>query len=374
MNHNSHVDTYAPDDVIKNIYNEILKSNSKNECNNYKYGQDEQIFYLNEAYNSKKLVLVLGAGINLEHGLPDWSRLLQRLLLSTLDLDINNFKEPLDFVEIFTQVFSPSPLIAARYLRHIHTNGFENLIKKSIYSDLKEELDSELFNKIKQLCVPSRTSSRLDSIITYNYDDLLERYLSKSDIDIPFKTIFSPGVEPSDMELPIYHVHGFLPSEGDINENNRVILSEDMYHEQYRDIYNWSNFLQINKFKDNTCLFIGISFTDPNLRRLLDIAKILKGKSANKHYLFRRKYNFQMVKGNVLKLLKDNKSLDMNVENDIDSIVKNLIKIMETFQEKDASSFNVDTIWIDDYNEIPEILCDIKQGFPRLKDNWEISY
>lgn len=79
-----------------------------------------------------------------------------------------------------------------------------------------------------------------------------------------------------DKKLKIYHVHGFLPQDGDIGAGNKITLGEFVYHEQYNNIYSWNNIVQINKFRDNTCLFIGTSLTDPTIRRLLDIAKSQK--------------------------------------------------------------------------------------------------
>ena len=36
--------------------------------------------------------------------------------------------------------------------------------------------------------------------------------------------------------------------------------------------YNWANITQLNYMINNTCVFIGLSMTDPNMRRLLEIA------------------------------------------------------------------------------------------------------
>ena len=50
-----------------------------------------------------------------------------------------------------------------------------------------------------------------------------------------------------------------------------------------QDAYNWSNIIQLNCFLENTCMLIGLSVTDPNLRRLLDVAA--KNNNVPKHYV-----------------------------------------------------------------------------------------
>jgi len=66
-----------------------------------------------------------------------------------------------------------------------------------------------------------------------------------------------------------------------------LIFSEEDYNKIYSDAYSWSNLAQLNSFRDNTCLFIGCSLTDPNLRRLLDVAA--RSGEKPRHYAFLKK-------------------------------------------------------------------------------------
>jgi hypothetical protein len=214
-----------------------------------------------------------------------------------------------------------------------------------------------------QLCVAPGKSPNLDSIITYNYDDILEGHLTEMDIDIPYKTISKVGVRNAPGELPIFHVHGFLPRKGKLDDNANVTLSEDIYHKQYTDTYSWNNMVQLNKFRDCTCLFLGLSLSDPNLRRLLDIAKIQRGNEDTFHVSIRKKYDTETLQKALSKILEDNPDLldqKSKANLKLDESVKYLVQVIEQFETKDDLSFGISTIWVKDYSEIPNILKSIR--------------
>ena len=62
-------------------------------------------------------------------------------------------------------------------------------------------------------------------------------------------------------------MHGYLKRGG--GPKTRIILAEDDYHEELVAPYSWSNMLQSSLLTRSTCIFVGTSMTDPNLRRLL---------------------------------------------------------------------------------------------------------
>ncbi len=325
---------------------------------------------LGENYKQNRLVLVLGAGVSMEQGLPSWNTLLQKLLIRALSAQqAVGPEEALLLAGFFVKLFDPSPLIAARYLRQNlpeskNKLGFEEAVREVIYDRLDVKNISDTIKEVRQFCAAPGRSPNLDSIITYNYDDLIEQTLDDSDVEIRFKTIHGVGMQASPFELPIYHVHGFLPRVGRLQKNHAITLSEDIYHEQYNDIYSWNNIVQINKFRDNTCLFIGLSFTDPNLRRLLDIARLQKG-TKSKHYLVKKKYDRSALMKNLRPMLKSEfAGVTGTKKNKLAPVqaAKLLADSTEAFEEKDARSFDVETVWIDDYGEIPKILKEIRNA------------
>ena len=182
-------------------------------------------------------------------------------------------------------------------------------------------------NAIVELSRPKRRGKQLESIITFNFDDLVETALFSNHIE--YCSIWKEKQEYKENKLPIYHVHGFLPQTGDLNDAN-LVFSEQSYHSQFIDPYSWSNLIQLTTYSSNICLFIGVSLSDPNLRRLLDISYRRNPKC--KHYIIACKTD------------------------DIDDINK----VTTTLYEKDANSLGINVIWCSDYSEIPEILITIK--------------
>lgn len=330
--------------------------------------KEDQLENLKKSYNNQNLVLILGAGSSKKYGLPDWSTLLQKLLIKDLEKEPETSNCSKDYAVLIKSVFSPNPLILARNIQLKCKNNdheelsFEEEVRNAIYEEINDNTIIPLYREIRQFCIAPRNKPNLDSIITFNYDDILENCLSQLEIEIPFKSIYSARMKPKADELPIYHVHGFLPRDGKLDSKNKITLSEDLYHQLYTDVYSWSNIVQINKFTNNTCLFIGTSFTDPNLRRLLDVAKEQRGDKLISHYLFRERYNKEEIKNKISEvMLKLNKEIN-DSEEELNLKTEIFIKIMNKFEEEDALSFGVSIIWVDDYDEIPTILSYIRDS------------
>lgn len=322
----------------------------------------EVVSKINKKYKEENLVLVLGAGVSMSFGLPDWNTLLQNLMIDTIG---ETRKVSTVLSKIFTDIFKPSPLIAGRYIQEKYNNNknsFEEAVRSVIYKNLEIDKQSKTIDEIINFCIASGKSPNLNSIITYNYDDILERRLKKVSFDVPFMPIYGIGMNPNG-HLPIYHVHGFLPFEGDLSDNNQITFGESIYHKQYLDIYSWNNIVQINKFRDYNCIFIGSSLTDPNIRRLLEISKRQRGEKEESHFIFKKRQDPEKIKNQLSILLDENEDLlklKIMEEMDQNQTIKSLINIFETFEESDTLSFGIRSIWVNDWEEVPEILKEIR--------------
>lgn len=124
---------------------------------------------------------------------------------------------------------------------------------------------------------------KVESILTFNYDVFMEEALAKEGVSyVPF---FEKGALISG-DIPIYHIHGYISRSGGID--SYPVLSEREYHRLYSDDFHWSNVELLHALTRNTCFLVGLSMSDPNLRRLLDIARYEDSGSA-RHYVFIRK-------------------------------------------------------------------------------------
>lgn len=347
---------YKEDFNLNDFKNKLPKSNNISKRTSVKN--------ITDAYKEEKLVLVLGAGVSLEFGVPSWNYLLQNLMVHTINekVESNAF-----LAKLFNEIFTPNPLIAGRYLQEYFENNnssFETMVRDVLYSKIDKNIDSELINEIVKICVAPGKSPNLDSIITYNFDDILEHKIDGTKMDIPYKSVYGLGMEIKNGELPIYHVHGFLPENKKLDDANKITFGENNYHQQYSDLYSWNNMVQINKFRENTCLFIGSSLTDPNIRRLLDIALKQKGNKRKHHYIIKKRIDDNFLIKTLKLKLESSENLDEKNEANLnfDETIKLLTQIYERFEENDSASFGVQTIWVDEWNEIPELLIKMREN------------
>lgn len=310
---------------------------------------EESLEKLNKVYQKgNELVLVLGAGISIEFGIPDWVKLLQELLLDSLE---DNPSDTNSYAKVLNKVFNPSIVTISRYVEEYYKKngkyGFERQVRKIIYSQIDKTHKSDLINRILAFIFAVNKRPQINSILTYNYDDILEDKITEFDSLNENPTISIFGKEKSlKNKLPIFHIHGFLPDTSDRIDHN-IILGETTYHREYVDIYKWSNLIQLEKFRNNTCLFIGSSLTDPNTRRLLDIA--FQQKNKVKHYQIRKKTSsVKTTDVEILKLINDD-NIDLS----------NFLQFYNSFIEQDAHSLGVNTIWVENYSNIPTILDEI---------------
>lgn len=345
---------YLPE-IIYNLekvfINSVVTKSLEGEPNQWKEKRKEYIGQLNDEYKRNDLVLFLGSGISKDANIPEWSELVTDLLVTMISeklkdngIDIASDVQKLIVNEIKENINS-SPLLQARYIRTGLGEKFTEAVSKSLYKNIEngKSETSDLLKAIKRLCMPGRRSIGIKAVVTYNFDDLIENHLKDS--DILHMSVYRESDICSQDELPIYHVHGYLPretSEFEESPENLLVFSEEGYHALMLDPYCWANITQLKFLRENTCLMLGLSLTDPNLRRLLAIAA--RKTNQPRHFA----------------ILKRHKITNQSHDPLSQTAINSFITVDQELQEESFRELGLKLLWVDDYNEIPNILDSIR--------------
>jgi hypothetical protein len=246
------------------------------------------------SYQKGEVCLFIGAGVSIGCGLPDWKGLAKSVveniprkaggprLGEIAAADARGEPAPPDpnalSYETGVQLGALDPMLSMRYLRLDPNCPVEDLVTSALYGG-----DITLSDTILEIA----SLENIRRICCFNYDDLLTRAFAKT--GRPYNAVFeNERILLESQHTLIFYPHGFLPDpkrHSDVR-TSRIVISEDDYLDLYGSPYAWANVLQLILLLNYTALFIGCSFMDPNVRRLLDITSRMRPK--HNHYAFLR--------------------------------------------------------------------------------------
>jgi hypothetical protein len=300
------IEVLSYNDLIQKAKTEVFGQNDSKQTeslgklgNKYQKEKDDNVLIkLKHTIKNNKDSIFMGAGVSASAGVVTWDNLLEQLCVKK---EINKIDSDIDSV------------IKGRYI--IDEYKKKGKIPDEFYYDMRGILyanthSSKLIESIANLI----NTCRIESIISYNYDDLVEQEVNKTNRCYPVYAKTRP-VEGNNFY--IYHVHGFISKNGIWSD---IVLGEREYHKIYQESYNWGNVEQLHALCRSSCLFIGLSMTDPNLRRLIDIS-IDGGEVEPVHFAFLRRieYNIQLT-------------------------------------EKILRGFGINCVWYDRYEDLPNLI------------------
>lgn len=299
--------------------------------------RDLRVARAKQDVQSHYITLFLGAGVSMSMKMPSWNSLLEQLLAKPHhNPDMAHIKG--SDIDSINEACGYSSIIAGRYA----TLGLAD-VEASIRDVIYKKISQSTSPLVESLCKAFNTDN-IHSIITYNYDDIIETTLASNNIDYCTVAEMDYNYSPS---KPIYHVHGFIPR--DKQYPSRAILSEDRYHDIYREAFHWSNVEQLHALSRNVCFFIGLSMTDPNLRRLCDIAMRSKNSMSVQdsiktpepvHYAFLKRNSFKKGCDNCPDCPKNTEHFDIF--------------------EHMMNDLGIQVIWFSDYEkELPKLVKDV---------------
>ena len=295
--------TYFKDEILYYLSNDVKYDNANKSANNF-------TLYLLRFFTEKiQTDLIMGAGINCDYGAKDWGHLIEAL---------NNefYKNDDKAIEQIKHFVGDELFVNGKVLK---TSGFDTY--KSLNQELYLFKEAKSFNDSNSTlynCVNYLIKHPKCEVITYNYDTNLEYLLKKR--NIKYTSVYDENsFVHNDSIVTIFHVHGLLPFDKYKEQKylDSLVFNESEYFNLYNNPYSWNISKQMHDFNFRTCLFIGVSLTDPNMKRLLEVS------------INPLKFNFIFMK-------KEN------------GYNENTYRTVTNY----FFSYDLITIWIDNYDEI----------------------
>lgn len=280
---------------------------------------------LSESLNESRLVLFIGAGISTAFGLPSWDVLIENLCQ----------KSGVSYTK------TKNEDLAKLCLNKLGNKVYKITVKEILYENFQLEkiINFPLLVSLCALCTGSGIRGSVKSIVTYNFDDILEKYFYYYGIVPEIIKEFPFYHKKSDIR--IYHPHGYLPYS--INDDSeKIALDTSILNEVKKSDSFWPELEAI--VKHNTLLFIGLSFNDINLKELIEDNK-------DKHPSAKEPdspIGFYFVASKDIDLVNCNPAEKSTVEKNIQKM--ELLELDRIFP-----------IIINGWSEIPSNLCKISQ-------------
>jgi hypothetical protein len=340
---------------------------------------------LQNAYRQGRLNLYLGAGVSAASGLPTWKQLVVSMYFRYMKIErwqsIKPFPNYLYAIgEWYLNKTGESLDIIIRKLKSdLDERGFLSILYDCLYDQLNEGnpqnpfstfYQNDLLVQITELV--ARTDRKINSVVTYNFDDLLEQALSSKSKN--HTSVFNANTVPVNGSLPVYHPHGFMPfNDGNLKENStgKIILSEDDYNTIANSSNYWANMVQTSLLTQGTGLMIGLSFSDRNLRRLIDLIANIPLHTNN--YIFLKRNSMPdftpedseeiKAKADSIadKMMRAGIKMNLSVYNNSKDILSELFQKDEFITYRVFESMKIKPIWFSEYGEVASFVRSIRE-------------
>lgn len=253
---------------------------------------------------------LIGAGLSVPAGVPLWSDLVRRLIQHRQQFDTNSAAstlDPQDYVDLLRDIFNSDDLTIASFIRRMmpaptgtgrkrKRPSFRDLVEQALYTDpVQPELPAfapihtQTHNHLISLFEPYP-----NRLWTTNFDDLLEQ--AALEASHPVRTLH-PGFRAERSALSIAHLHGFVPPPARADTyppamRSPVVMAEDDFHLAAGDPTGWTTREFISLLDRYNVLILGMSLSDPNLRRVLTLNTARSaetGEESRKHFAIIKK-------------------------------------------------------------------------------------
>jgi hypothetical protein len=328
---------------------------------------------LRAAWRERRLVLFLGAGVSIPYGLPSWRDLVLELLFEQAQQTRRlgplwpHYRRAV--ASWMADYFSYDPLVLARVVeRHLRPgNGqpsapdeqvFLRRLRSHLYTNVRRPKERTLLRAVAELA--GRRGGGLDSVVSFNFDDLFEAELTR--MKVPFSTVAGPARQDGN-GLRVIHAHGYLPRQGPVARRD-VVFTEPDYHRLTESVFHWSLSEIVDRLRKGTVLFIGLSMSDPSLRRLLDASR---NSDIPPHYQLQKRHEVRdsellAAMQEIERRARRNAEIlgtgfdEMKRPQELEDAVHQALGQADTYDREVFESMGVKTIWVDGFDEMPDVV------------------
>jgi SIR2-like domain len=248
------------------------------------------------AYRRGGIVLVLGSGVSFQSGLPDWNGLLDRLAVGVWGDAATDVLR-----ELRGHNFAAPVLASVMEGRNGGKDKFVERVREALYRDFpffpsgvprddpspfvaQVQEQNATLRAVASMCAIGRSrgyaaNPRIRAVVTFNLDSLLQayvanRYRTARGRSHLLRTVERPSAGSNPRKISMYHMHGFLRFDSKARDRTKeapdaVVLTEQDYFEFFNDPMSLFNYVFMYLLRESTCLFIGLSMYDENIRRML---------------------------------------------------------------------------------------------------------
>lgn len=265
--------------VLSSERQSVIDINDENVLKKYA----KAVVCMRKAYRQDdRFGLILGAGINksFDFAVPQWQELIDQL---AADPKVNGVSiDPKSATltaraEILYRHFAQR---RKHVLSHLHGVALSRTLKGEWSSIIRSILYENLTDRDHLHSAHGYLDEFLEIIlrspltINYNFDSFVEMMLQarqkqNGEEERKYVTVFDASPPFRSSKGVIYHPNGYLPENVLEGFSDDLVFSEQEFGEQLMGNIAGRNSTFLNHLSKNTCLFLGVSFNDENLRHLL---------------------------------------------------------------------------------------------------------
>lgn len=260
----------------------------------------EALDYLVE---STKLAVFVGAGASAEAGMPNWSLLIQRLLKQAAER-IPAFSHDLEREAWVKRTVSTEvPPAAAGIAEVLLGPDLPTALRRAVFTPQHSQEESDpgdfmpgptahAIAALRLACVLSDNHESKMRIFTTNYDELIEKaFQTRSEVK---RSLVQSVVYPTRAQarggpnhIRIRHLNGYFPNTGG-SPRGTLTLTDESFNLSDAAVADRDDYV-IDQLADRerSCLFLGTSFTDPNIIRYIDKSaeRQKRSRTAGQHHV-----------------------------------------------------------------------------------------